>query len=70
MRKEGVRRPAGSRAARFAVADQARQRGDLQQQLLHFAGGSGVVEGGDDLDRLREPAEVALELFLQVGVEH
>ena len=50
--------------------DQIGHRLDVVQQFEHLARLGAVVERGDDLDGLREPLQVALQLRLEVAVEH
>ena len=53
-----------------AQRDLVGQADDLAQQLTHLLRFGAVVQRGDQFDRLLQAFEVALELGLEVGVQH
>jgi hypothetical protein len=69
-RAERERRRALGSIGYFVDVDLVRQQCQILQQAAHLLRRLAVVEIGLDLDRTRDPFEIGLQLFLEIGVQH
>ena len=67
---EGKRRRMHASIVAFDQGDLVGERGDFDQQLLHFARLGAVVQRRNDLDRARHFFKVGLQLGLEGFIEH